>query len=318
MKGTTILSFVTLMKGVVFDTTNTEGRMIHSLSGACLAFDPIATVLLQAGLECSTKRETIAYVHTRIEASDEQLEGGLQQVIQQLLALQLIRVEQREELPPSITTPFQLDEDTTSHHVSSSPPVISQPHKQRVLKRSSVHWDVFFTGKLVNEPLPSFSQRRRGYALWNTICVLFIFGCYRLVTYLLIQGHLYKLAQHIHEQEWSNICQFLTSLPCPPKTELLSLDTEMLQRLARRELVSCQMIVRLLAPTALCLVRSVAFCTYLRALGFPSQVIMGRERYGISDRFAFHAWVELADWVVNDNDELRTGYSVIQRVPSDA
>jgi Transglutaminase-like superfamily len=75
------------------------------------------------------------------------------------------------------------------------------------------------------------------------------------------------------------------------------------------------MVVRLLAPNAMCLVRSLAFCAYLRAAGLSAQLMVGRERFCLSEDDAFHAWVELAGRVVNDHDEVQTGYALLHRVP---
>ncbi len=59
-----MLGFITLAKGVVFDTTNEEGRIVHAESGECLALDRIATMLLQSGLRHTTKDEAIADLQT--------------------------------------------------------------------------------------------------------------------------------------------------------------------------------------------------------------------------------------------------------------
>ncbi len=95
-----------------------------------------------------------------------------------------------------------------------------------------------------------------------------------------------------------------------------NLERERAARLARRELVFCQMLVRTLAPTGVCLIRSIAFCTYLRALGLPAKVVIGRACFDLSGHYPFHAWVELAEWVVNDHAELQSGYDILQRIPT--
>src|SRR5256885_8141239 len=82
---------IELAPGAVFDATDEEGRIVHTITGECLALDRIATILLQACLQQSSHDDAIAYVRARIDVSDEQLEEGLQAVIHQLLACGVIR-----------------------------------------------------------------------------------------------------------------------------------------------------------------------------------------------------------------------------------
>ncbi|MEV7196445.1 lasso peptide biosynthesis B2 protein [Streptomyces sp. NPDC093510] len=85
-------------------------------------------------------------------------------------------------------------------------------------------------------------------------------------------------------------------------------------RLARRELPHCQLVVRLLAPDALCLARSFALAVHLSALGLPAETVIARQRSSIGARFAFHSWTELHGEVLNDVPGVRSGHTVLQRV----
>src|SRR5579859_6588703 len=96
------MSFIMLAQRVVLDTTNEEGRILHADSGECLALDQIATRMLQSGLHHTTKEEVIADLQTSIEASDQQLEEGLQAIIQQLRAYNLLGEESQVAIPPSM------------------------------------------------------------------------------------------------------------------------------------------------------------------------------------------------------------------------
>jgi hypothetical protein len=86
-------------------------------------------------------------------------------------------------------------------------------------------------------------------------------------------------------------------------------------RLAHQELAFCHIFIRLFAPVGRCLVRSTALCAYLIAIGLPSQLVIGRTQFSLSDTFDFHAWVEIVGTVVNDLEELTTGYTALQRIP---
>jgi len=121
----------------------------------------------------------------------------------------------------------------------------------------------------------------------------------------------HERAQQVRQCEWEVLAQRLSRLG----NSSSDMEADLLWRLARRELIWCQMLVRSLAPTGVCLLRSIAFCAYLRALGLPATVVIGRACFDLSGHSPFHAWVELAGLVVNDHAELQSGYRVIQRLP---
>ena len=84
--------------------------------------------------------------------------------------------------------------------------------------------------------------------------------------------------------------------------------------LVRREILFSQLVLRAMAPHALCLPRALALGVYLSALGLPAEVIVARERAPTHPRYGFHAWTELYGEVVNDRSEVQIGHSVLQRV----
>ena len=167
---------------------------------------------------------------------------------------------------------------------------------------------------MVNDPLPRFSLFKRGYAFWKTGEILLLVGYFQLVSFPFKALGRHKRVELLREREWKVLAQRLSRF----KSYQRNLETNLLWRLARRELVFCQMLVRFLAPTGVCLVRSIAFCTYLRALGLPAKVVIGRACFDLSSRYLFHAWTELAGMVVNDHAELQSGYTVLQRFPEEA
>jgi Transglutaminase-like superfamily len=307
------LGFITLAQGVVFDTTNEEGRLLHTASGECLAFDRIATILLQSGLEQATKEEVIANVQTWIEASNQQVEEGLQVVIQQLRACNMSGSDLADveiQTPPASTPALQPE-----GHGDESFCANTRSSQQEPVPGQRASWEVFLTGTLINEPLPPMPLFRRVSALSTVVSILFVLGGYRLTEHLLVRLRLPRYGLSIQQQEWKHLCRLLSALPVLPSRLWAGREVEVLERLARRELIWCQFIVRSFAPKAMCLVRSLAFCAYLRAAGLPAQLLVGREQFCLSEDDAFHAWVELAGRVVNDHDEVQTGYTVMHRVP---
>jgi hypothetical protein len=84
--------------------------------------------------------------------------------------------------------------------------------------------------------------------------------------------------------------------------------------LVRREVLFSQLVLRAMAPRALCLPRALALGVYLSALGLPAEVVVARERAPTHPRYSFHAWTELYGDVLNDRPEVQIGHSVLQRV----
>jgi hypothetical protein len=220
-------------------------------------------------------------------------------------------LERQVALSPPIESEIQQCEYKAE---TSHPEVLF--HRQEAFSGQRASWEVFLTGRLINEPLPPFPLIKRMYALSKVISILLMLGGYRLTKHIFAWLQFREQVLCVQRREWKSICRALSALPASPLPLCTERESEKIERIARRELVWCQFAVRFLAPMAMCLVRSVAFCTYLRAVGLSAQLVVGRERFCLSDDDAFHAWVELADHVVNDHDELQSGYVVMFRVPS--
>jgi hypothetical protein len=298
------MGFIFLSSGILFDATNEEGQLLQTKSGTCLALDSLATLILQVTLSSETKAQAQARLVSSLEATDAQIEEGLQSVLDQLLALGYLRTTP----PPDVC-------GEEAEHVSFASEEVMDPFKPPQVSRDTlVGWEFFLTGRIANDPLPRTPLKRRVYALWKAGNMLLFMGYAHLVASTLEFLRQDKQAELLRQREWERIAQRISRL----KSRRSHLGTDLLWRMARRELVFCQMLVRLLAPTGACLVRSIAFCTYLRALGLPAQVVIGRACFDLSSHYSFHAWTELTGKVVNDHDELQSGFVVLQRLPEKA
>lgn len=121
----------------------------------------------------------------------------------------------------------------------------------------------------------------------------------------------------LRRRNWPAARRYLERLrPGAGAARNAALPPESAVRLARREIFACQLIVRLLAPTGRCLPRSLAFATYLRALGLPAEVTIARTRSCGQARNRFHSWTELYGTVLNEKQDISLAFSVLQRVPS--
>ncbi len=296
------MGFIYLAAGVRFDTTNEEGHLLNTATGACVNLDPIATLLLQIALEAETKAQAVASLSARIDAPDAQLEEALASTLDHLLALGFLQL-----VAPS---PGGYDEVEPVSCLQEG--VMTHQPLPLHTGRAHIDWEFFLTGRRVNSPLPRFSCKMRGYAIFQTGMVLLFIGATHLIAFLCEASGAPRQAERVRQRGWEVLVQRLSRLG----RNVHQVARDDAARLARRELVFCQMVVRLLAPTAVCLVRSIAFCAYLRALGFSATVVIGRARFDLSSQYAFHAWTELEGQVVNDHAELQSGYAEISRIPS--
>ncbi len=295
------MGFIHLAPGVLFDATNEEGQILHTATGTCLNLDPLATLFLQVALSSETKAHALAALVSRVDATHEQLEEALASVLDQLLTFRFL----------STTASSDAWVREAGHVPFFSAQEMKPSHQPLPGSQDRVDWEFFLTGREVNAPLPRLSLFRRGYAFWKTGNILLFVGYSHLVARLFDLLRQYKRAQQVRQRGWETLSQILSRLG----SHQSNLEGERAARLARRELVFCQMLVRVLAPTGVCLIRSIAFCTYLRALGLPAKVVIGRACFDLSGHYPFHAWVELAGWVVNDHAELQSGYAILQRIP---
>jgi hypothetical protein len=296
------VGFIFLASGVCFDTTNEEGQLFHTATGACVDLDPIATIFLQIALETKTRVQALVVLTARIDATDAQLEEALEATLHHLLTLGFLNT----------MAPINAEHDEVEPLPCLQEGVMMPQHVPLHCELAHVDWEFFLTGQIVNSPLPRFSCGRRGYASFQTGTMLLFVGSTHLIVYLCEALGQSLLAERVRQRAWKALMQRLSRLG----QNFLKVNAEDAVRVARRELGICQVVVRCLAPTALCLVRSVAFCAYLRALGFPATLVIGRACFDLTSRHPFHAWVELAGQVVNDHTELQSGYNVMQRLPS--
>lgn len=86
----------------------------------------------------------------------------------------------------------------------------------------------------------------------------------------------------------------------------------------RKAVSECQLILNLATRgKALCLERSVAVCAGLLSLGFPVQIVIGRNTaMNSSDNFEFHAWVEWNEKPINDWLSIQTHFEEVYRIPN--
>ncbi|GAB2802443.1 lasso peptide biosynthesis protein [Streptomyces daliensis] len=118
---------------------------------------------------------------------------------------------------------------------------------------------------------------------------------------------------------WAGAHPYLRHLrPGPGAAALAALPAGTALRLARREVFASQLVHRALLPDGLCLPRSLALATHLSALGLPAQVTIARLRTVAMPKNSFHSWTELYGTVLNDNPDVQLGYTVLQRVASEA
>src|SRR5436305_13420549 len=297
---------IELAPGVVFDATDEEGRIIHTITGECLALDRIATILLQACLQQASRDDALAYVRARIDVSDEQLEEGLQAVIDQLLACGVIR----QSAPvPHTSNPHTTPSEPRPPQANPMSSTSSSEEEQRNLLHTAPQqhmphvsdWEVFLTGTRSNHRLPHLSPLTRLYAMGCMMTILILFFSFRSAVYGLSIVPGQKVAKWIQQREWFGVCRVLSWISQQSaSSKLRTIVRETMIRLAHQELAFCHIFIKLFAPVGRCLVCSAALCAYLLAIGLPAQLVVGRAQFSLSTSFGFHAWVEIAGTVVND------------------
>jgi Transglutaminase-like superfamily len=68
---------------------------------------------------------------------------------------------------------------------------------------------------------------------------------------------------------------------------------------------------------ALCLERSIAIAYNLRLFGIPAQVVIGRKAaMTVTEKYDYHAWVELYDRPISDHVGVRSQFIEVNRVPN--
>jgi Transglutaminase-like superfamily len=128
-------------------------------------------------------------------------------------------------------------------------------------------------------------------------------------------GHTIRALHLLKTQGWGPAHRYHQSLrPGLGWPAITALEPRTAILLVRHEVLFSQLVLRAMAPNALCLARALALGVYLSALGLPAEVVVARERAPIHPRYGFHAWTELYGVVVNDRPEVQIGHSVLQRV----
>ena len=78
-----------------------------------------------------------------------------------------------------------------------------------------------------------------------------------------------------------------------------------------------QVALRIVAPGALCLERSIAVCAAVRSVGLPASVVVGRRNAYVGlPEYDFHAWVELNGEILNDDPASAYATVIQARWPS--
>lgn len=157
--------------------------------------------------------------------------------------------------------------------------------------RSGFDWELFVADPDAGSRPPRVPVRHRAYAMACTARTLWTY----------------------RRRGWQSAQRHLRAVR-PRPTGYGSLPPGTAVRLAGRQVLWCQLVVRVLAPRADCLPRSLALLAYLSALGLPARLCIGRVIAGASSADRFHAWTELHGTVLNDYDDVTSGYRVLQRI----
>jgi hypothetical protein len=131
--------------------------------------------------------------------------------------------------------------------------------------------------------------------------------------------HTARALRILQQQGWGAAHRYLQQLrPAPGSDRYAALPPLAAIRLARREILWSQLVLRVLEPNGLCLPRSFSLAVYLCALGLPCEVTVARELCSSNPEYSFHSWAELHGEVLNDTPAVKQGFRVLQRVSADA
>ncbi|MGK5545547.1 lasso peptide biosynthesis protein [Streptomyces sp. URMC 127] len=155
-------------------------------------------------------------------------------------------------------------------------------------------WEFFLDDPRGGTPAPAVPRRLRAAALLRTARALWLF----------------------RRRGWGGAYPYLCRIrPVRGSAAFAGLPPATAVRLARREILASQLVLRAMLPNGLCLPRSLALTAYLCALGLPARMTVARGRALSAPANAFHSWTELHGAVLTDNPDVRLGYTVLQRVP---
>ncbi|WP_367129744.1 MULTISPECIES: lasso peptide biosynthesis protein [Streptomyces] len=159
---------------------------------------------------------------------------------------------------------------------------------------TSTDWAFFLDDPGEGAPVPAVPHRLRAAALLRTARALWLY----------------------RRRGWRGAHPYVCRVrPVRGSAALSGLPPATAVRLARREILAAQLVLRAMVPNGLCLPRSLALTVYLCALGLPARMTVARGRALSTPANAFHSWTELHGAVLTDNPDVRLGYTVLQRVP---
>ncbi|WP_158673736.1 lasso peptide biosynthesis protein [Streptomyces klenkii] len=159
---------------------------------------------------------------------------------------------------------------------------------------TSADWAFFLDDPGEGAPVPAVPHRLRAAALLRTARALWLY----------------------RRRGWRGAHPYVCRVrPVRGSAALSGLPPATAVRLARREILAAQLVLRAMVPNGLCLPRSLALTVYLCALGLPARMTVARGRALSTPANAFHSWTELHGAVLTDNPDVQLGYTVLQRVP---
>ena len=131
--------------------------------------------------------------------------------------------------------------------------------------------------------------------------------------------HTARALRMLRTHGWTAAYRYLQQLhPIRGTERYTALEAPVAIRLAREQVASSQLVLRVVEPDGLCLPRSLSLTVYLSALGLPCEVTVARELCSSNPQYSFHSWAELYGEVINDTPSVKQGFKVLQRVRSDA
>lgn len=284
-----------LAEGVFFDATDGEGIIADARHDLYFDLGPDQTAFLVALLRSTTLEEALAFLPEQMRTPENlQVRQALEHFSHTLTRLGFL--VNGPPAPPGRT----LHPDENAGEICPAEEILLSSLPVPLSSRGPVwQWEqaispeVFLTGKSQNPPLPRLSLGSRLRAAAQVVRILSLYRRFAQRSWLLeAQRSLQRLSPNSFQE----------------------LSPELQQRLARNELLRCQVIVRLVCPRGRCVPRSLGLCAYLRALGLPARFIQARARFTCGEN-EFHAWTEVAERPVNESEEFIQGYAVMAHIP---
>ena len=92
-------------------------------------------------------------------------------------------------------------------------------------------------------------------------------------------------------------------------------DLEAILWLARRQLPLLRTVGRVLGEEMLCLSSSFSLTCGLLSIDIPAYLVIGKARHFLSEKFEFHAWVEIGDIPVFESPQIQNRFKSIIELP---